>query len=159
MSSPELTPAQRRAETLAKMFDLRMFIGSLFVVFGIIVSLDGLFASSAEIEKAEGINLSLWTGLIMLATGIFFVAWTLISPPKTGTPSWTFTEVMRAFEQEQAAFAFGGGWFIEDIRLNAPDLFDRVGPDGFRLGRRVVYRREDVDRWLAAQQQAQSPRS
>ncbi len=44
-----------------------------------------------------------------------------------GTPSWTFTEVMRAFEQEQAAFAFGGGWFIEDIRLNAPDLFDRVG--------------------------------
>jgi multiple sugar transport system substrate-binding protein len=44
-----------------------------------------------------------------------------------GTPSWTFTEVMRAFEQEQAAFAFGGGWFIEDIRTNAPDLFDRVG--------------------------------
>lgn len=44
-----------------------------------------------------------------------------------GTPSWTFTEVLRAFEQEQAAFAFGGGWFIEDIRLNAPDLFDRVG--------------------------------
>ena len=34
-----------------------------------------------------------------------------------------------------------------------------VGPDGFRLGRRVVYRREDVDRWLAAQQQAQYPRS
>ncbi|HYH10947.1 MAG TPA: sugar ABC transporter substrate-binding protein [Thermomicrobiales bacterium] len=45
----------------------------------------------------------------------------------SGTPSWTFTEVMRAFEQEQAAFAFGGGWFIEDIRLNAPELFDRVG--------------------------------
>ena len=34
-----------------------------------------------------------------------------------------------------------------------------VGPDGFRLGRRVVYRRGAVDRWLAAQQQAQSPRS
>jgi predicted DNA-binding transcriptional regulator AlpA len=33
-----------------------------------------------------------------------------------------------------------------------------VGPDGFRLGRRVVYRREDIDRWLAEQQQAQSPR-
>jgi predicted DNA-binding transcriptional regulator AlpA len=33
-----------------------------------------------------------------------------------------------------------------------------VGPDGFRLGRRVVYRREDVNRWLAEQQQAQSPR-
>lgn len=33
-----------------------------------------------------------------------------------------------------------------------------VGPDGFRLGRRVVYRREDVNRWLAEQQQAQSLR-
>ncbi len=33
-----------------------------------------------------------------------------------------------------------------------------VGPDDFRLGRRVVYRREDVNRWLAEQQEAQSPR-
>jgi len=33
-----------------------------------------------------------------------------------------------------------------------------VGPDGFRLGRRVVYRRQDVDRWVAEQQQAQSSR-
>jgi predicted DNA-binding transcriptional regulator AlpA len=33
-----------------------------------------------------------------------------------------------------------------------------VGPDGFRLGRRVVYRREDVDRWVAERQQVRSPR-
>src|SRR3954454_16029418 len=82
MSSPELTPEQRRAETLAKLFDLRMFIGSLFVVFGVIVTLRGLTASQAEIDKAAGINLSLWTGLIMLVTGLIFVAWTLISPPE-----------------------------------------------------------------------------
>jgi hypothetical protein len=31
-----------------------------------------------------------------------------------------------------------------------------VGPDGFRLGRRVLYRREDVDRWVAERQRAQS---
>ncbi len=29
-----------------------------------------------------------------------------------------------------------------------------VGPDGFRLGRRVVYRREDVNRWPATYQSA-----
>jgi hypothetical protein len=81
MSSPELTPAQRRAETVAKVLDLRMFIGSLFVVFGIIVTIGGLTASRADIVKAAGINLSLWTGLLMLATGVIFVAWTLISPP------------------------------------------------------------------------------
>ncbi len=33
-----------------------------------------------------------------------------------------------------------------------------IGSDGFRLGRSVVYRREDVNRWLAEQRQAQSPR-
>jgi hypothetical protein len=82
MSSPELTPAQRRTETLAKIFDLRMFIGSLFVVFGVLVTLRGFTASRADIAKAAGINLSLWTGLMMLATGIVFVAWTLISPPE-----------------------------------------------------------------------------
>jgi hypothetical protein len=81
MSSPELTPAQRRAETVAKLLDLRMFIGSLFVVFGIIVTFRGLTASRVEIAKAAGINLSLWTGLLMLVTGVIFVAWTLISPP------------------------------------------------------------------------------
>ncbi len=32
-----------------------------------------------------------------------------------------------------------------------------VGPDGFRLGRRVVYRRQDVDRWVT-DQQSQRPR-
>jgi hypothetical protein len=81
MSEPELTPEQRRAETLAKVFDLRMFIGSLFVVFGVIVTIDGLLAGPEEIAKAAGVNLSLWMGLIMLALGIFFVAWTLLSPP------------------------------------------------------------------------------
>ena len=82
MSSPELTPEQRRAETLAKLFDLRMFIGSLFVVFGVIVTVDGILAGPEEIAKAVGINLSLWTGLIMLVFGIVFVAWTLLSPPE-----------------------------------------------------------------------------
>jgi hypothetical protein len=82
MSSPELTPQQRRAETLAKIFDLRMFIGSLFVIYGVIVTLRGLLASQADINKAAGINLSLWTGLLMLATGVVFVAWTLVVPPE-----------------------------------------------------------------------------
>ena len=82
MTAPELTPQQRRAELLAKLFDLRMFIGSLFVVYGVIVTVDGFLASSEEIDKAAGVNLSLWVGLIMLVVGVVFVAWTLISPPE-----------------------------------------------------------------------------
>jgi hypothetical protein len=82
MTSPELTPDQRKAERLAKIFDLRSFIGSLFVVFGVIVTLDGLVASPAEIEKATGINLALWTGIPMLVLGLLFILWTLLSPPE-----------------------------------------------------------------------------
>lgn len=44
-----------------------------------------------------------------------------------GTPSWTFTEVMRSFEQGKSAMAFGGGWFISDIQNNAPKIFPNVG--------------------------------
>jgi multiple sugar transport system substrate-binding protein len=44
-----------------------------------------------------------------------------------GTPSWAFTEVGRAFLQGTAAMAFEGGWFIRDLRQNAPDMLENVG--------------------------------
>jgi len=33
-----------------------------------------------------------------------------------------------------------------------------AGPDSFRLGRRVMYRSEDLDRWITAQHDAQAER-
>ena len=33
-----------------------------------------------------------------------------------------------------------------------------TGPDSFRLGRRVVYRRDDLDRWITAQHDEESER-
>jgi ABC-type glycerol-3-phosphate transport system substrate-binding protein len=44
-----------------------------------------------------------------------------------GTPSWTFTEVLKQFEQGKAAMAFGGGWYVADIQKNAPKLAPNVG--------------------------------
>lgn len=44
-----------------------------------------------------------------------------------GTASWSFIEVLRAYEQGQAAMAFGGGWFINDIKNNAAELFPNTG--------------------------------
>jgi hypothetical protein len=82
MTAPELSSDQRKAQRLATLFDLRMFIGSLFVVFGVVVTIDGLTASQADIAKATGVNLALWTGLVMFAIGGFFVAWTLLVPPE-----------------------------------------------------------------------------
>ena len=33
-----------------------------------------------------------------------------------------------------------------------------IGPDSFRLGRRVMYRRDDLDQWITAQHDAQAER-
>jgi xanthine/uracil/vitamin C permease (AzgA family) len=77
----KLTPEEARNWRLAKLFDLRSFIGALFVIFGVLVTIAGLAASPATINKAAGINLGLWVGLIMLAMGVFFIAWILLKPP------------------------------------------------------------------------------
>jgi xanthine/uracil/vitamin C permease (AzgA family) len=77
----KLTPEEARNWRLAKLFDLRSFIGALFVIFGVLVTIPGLVASQATINKAAGINLALWVGLIMLVMGVFFLAWVLLKPP------------------------------------------------------------------------------
>jgi hypothetical protein len=77
----DLTPEEARNWRLAKLFDLRSFIGVLFVIFGILVTIPGLTANKATIDKAAGINLALWMGLIMLIMGLLFLAWVLLRPP------------------------------------------------------------------------------
>src|SRR4028119_2115810 len=84
MSEPvhQSSDAERaKALRLAKMFDLRTFIGSLFVIFGVVVALLGVTASAEEIAKASDINISLWSGLAMLVIGLGFIAWMLTQPP------------------------------------------------------------------------------
>ena len=82
MTTPEERPGERATDLLALLFDIRSFTGSLFLIFGIIVTIVGLNASEADIEKAAGVNLSLIIGPVMLATGVVFVAWLLARPPE-----------------------------------------------------------------------------
>jgi xanthine/uracil/vitamin C permease (AzgA family) len=77
----ELTPGEARNWRLAKLFDLRSFIGALFVIFGILVTISGVTASKATIAKSAGINLGLWIGVIMLIMGLLFLTWVLLKPP------------------------------------------------------------------------------
>jgi len=82
MTTPEERPGESSADLTAKLFDLRTFTGALFLIFGVIVTIVGLGASPADIQKAAGINLSLILGLIMLAMGVIFIAWMLLKPPE-----------------------------------------------------------------------------
>jgi hypothetical protein len=64
-----------KVSAAARLFDVRRVIGGLFVVYGTIVTLLGVFDSGAEITKAQGVRINLWMGLAMLALGGFFLLW------------------------------------------------------------------------------------
>jgi hypothetical protein len=59
----------------ARLFDVRRVIGGLFVVYGLIVTIAGLFDSGEEIKKAQGVRINLWTGVAMLVLGGLFLLW------------------------------------------------------------------------------------
>jgi hypothetical protein len=82
MTSPKEKPDEQDVDLLAKLFDIRTFTGVLFLIFGVLVTLVGLNASEADIQKAAGLNISLILGLIMLVLGVLFVGWMLLRPPE-----------------------------------------------------------------------------
>ena len=55
MTTPEERPGERATDPLALLFDIRSFTGSLFLIFGVIVTIVGLGASDADIKKAAGV--------------------------------------------------------------------------------------------------------
>src|SRR4029453_17231370 len=74
-----------RRSSAARLFDVRRVIGALFVVYGVIVTLIGIFDDSEEIEKAQGVRINLWMGLAMLALGALFLLWQWWRPTKVPT--------------------------------------------------------------------------
>ncbi|MGW0884478.1 hypothetical protein [Streptomyces sp. NPDC002671] len=76
----EVTELERKSATAARIFDLRRIIGGLFVLYGVIVTVTGITDSRAEIDKAQGVNINLWTGIGMLILGVFFLTWLWLRP-------------------------------------------------------------------------------
>ena len=60
-------------------FDIRNFIGMLLGLYGLILTLMGLFGDK-ELEKTGGVNANLIAGLALLATGAAFLAWARLKP-------------------------------------------------------------------------------
>lgn len=76
----QIEELERRSATASRLFDVRRLIGGLFVVYGLILVVTGAFDSDAEIAKAVDVRINLWTGLGMLALGLFFLGWQLLRP-------------------------------------------------------------------------------
>jgi hypothetical protein len=71
---------ERRSGTASKLFDIRAVIGGLFVFYGVLIGLIGVFASEADIHKAQGVNINLWTGASMFVVGALFFLWLKLRP-------------------------------------------------------------------------------
>ncbi len=63
-----------------KLFDIRLLIGGLFVLYGLMLTVAGFFTSEADRQKASNININLWLGLGMLTLGLLFLAWRALRP-------------------------------------------------------------------------------
>jgi hypothetical protein len=65
----------------AGLFDLRLIIAVLFGVYGVVLTIVGFgFTSDADLAKADGLNINLWSGLGMLVVAAFFGVWTFTKP-------------------------------------------------------------------------------
>ncbi|MGA4802631.1 hypothetical protein ACPCSC_08590 [Streptomyces lavendulocolor] len=82
----EVSELEKKSATAARLFDIRRIIGGLFTVYGVIVTVAGLTASDADLDKAVGVNINLWTGLGMLALGLFFLVWLWLRPVAPPAP-------------------------------------------------------------------------
>ena len=72
------TDAPRSAA--ARLFDIRLMIGGLFVVYGVMLTIAGFGTSEKNRAKAAGININLWLGLGMLVLGVLFLIWFKVNP-------------------------------------------------------------------------------
>jgi type VI protein secretion system component VasK len=77
MSQQTTQPSESAA---SKLFDLRVLIGGLFTLYGVVLIIAGIFANPAEIQKAAQININLWLGIGMLVVGLLFLLWWRLKP-------------------------------------------------------------------------------
>src|SRR3954447_25775801 len=70
----------------ARLFDIRLLIGGLFLVYGAMLTIAGFFTSDADQKKAADININLWLGLGMLLVGIVFLVWLKLNPLRREPP-------------------------------------------------------------------------
>jgi hypothetical protein len=65
-----------------KLFDLRFLVGGLFTLYGLMVGGAGLFDSTTDLKKSDGLRINLWTGIGMLVLGLLFLLWAFLRPIK-----------------------------------------------------------------------------
>jgi hypothetical protein len=77
MAEPETGERAHRAG----IFDIRVFIGALLGVYGVILTLTGLFGTDDEaLSKTDDFNINLVAGLVLIVASVAFIAWARLRP-------------------------------------------------------------------------------
>ncbi|KAA0024776.1 hypothetical protein [Antrihabitans cavernicola] len=90
MTTPQKTPG-----LAARLFDIRSVIGALLGIYGILLTLAGLFPSifgnkthsspsNNVVDMSVGTSANLWVGLVMLAIALAFGGWAIARPQVVG---------------------------------------------------------------------------
>jgi hypothetical protein len=64
----------------AGLFDIRTIIGALLGIYGVILVVTSFFTSDEQLQKADGVDVNLWTGLGLVVAAAVFVAWARLRP-------------------------------------------------------------------------------
>jgi hypothetical protein len=73
----------------ARLFDVRLVIGGLLTLYGVILTIKGITDNAAALHKAAGYRINLWTGTGLLVVGIFFLVWVKLAPLQAVKPDET----------------------------------------------------------------------
>jgi amino acid transporter len=72
--------AEQPQKKKAGAFDIRVVIALLIAIYGLMLTILGIIANPAEVNKADGININLWGGIAMLVFAAVFVVWARLRP-------------------------------------------------------------------------------
>jgi len=67
-------------------FDLRLPIGIMFSLFGLILTIFGAVSDKAIYERSLGLNINLIWGIVLLVFGVFMLFLALKGGKKSGPP-------------------------------------------------------------------------
>ncbi len=62
------------------LFDIRIIIGGLIGIYGIILVIAGLFTGGNQIDKSDGLNINLVGGICMVIGAAVFIIWARLRP-------------------------------------------------------------------------------
>lgn len=78
--SQQMQRASQPESAASNLFDLRVLIGGLFVLYGVVLIVAGIVAGQVGERMDDGININLGMGIGMLAVGLLFLLWWRLRP-------------------------------------------------------------------------------